>query len=396
MQKNVLYNRKKKDPMEFSTPKNVLYQEPFKIKESLGLTEEATPTATSTQPASIPETPPNNLLSLPKDSFSQYWKQPVGKTQVPLDQFVRLAGMAAHALDPEGFGGRLGKDLSTMGAEAYGERAKREYESPNQLLRQQLLTAQIEKIKAEQPGKWEAWNRSPEAQALDPLERVRKFTEATTTAKDPTLSAYKTFYSSQKAAGKSDAEIDTEWTKRQKDLAKERKTEVSTEQERLYSSYKKQFKTAKGEGVVKSPTGKMMTPWEFKKHMEPFGKMYMTDKGPVFATKAGGLMDAQGNIVPTDIASTITGIPKPKTSMEKRLEKILAEKEAKKKSGGVIGAISKLWSQPKTELEAPELSTEGLEQPQLVPPEGFVDSGKTSGGKKVYLNADGSKAWIQQ
>jgi len=197
MQKNILYNRKKKDPMEFSTPKNVLYQEPFKIKESLGLTEEAVPTATSDQAVNIPETPPSNLLSLPKDSFSQYWKQPVGKTQIPLDQFVRLAGMAAHALDPTGFGGRLGKDLSTMGAEAYGERArrtyetqkeesKREYESPNKLLRRQLLTAQIRKINQEQPGKWEAYTTWATKQGIPMNKQLEDFTKRTTSTAKPT------------------------------------------------------------------------------------------------------------------------------------------------------------------------------------------------------------------
>ena len=32
---------------------------------------------------------------------------------------------------------------------------------------------------------------------------------------------------------------------------------------------------------------------------------------------------------------------------------------------------------------------------EVLPPEGFVDTGRTSGGKKVYRSVDGKKAWLQ-
>ena len=45
------------------------------------------------------------------------------------------------------------------------------------------------------------------------------------------------------------------------------------------------------------------------------------------------------------------------------------------------------WYDKKKEPEEP---------PQAVnPPEGFRDTGRTSNGKKVYISADGKKAWIQ-
>ena len=223
MAKNMLYTdyyNKKKDKEQPSKINTLLDQ-----FSQLSRSPTATNAAATEIDNSVPPTTPANLLTTtataPKeapDAFSKYWEQPVvGK--MPLDQFVRLAGMAGHALDPEGFGGRLGKDLSAMGAEAYGERTRREYESPNKLLQRQLLTAQINKIKAEQPGKWEAYSKWATTQGISPDEQLRKFTELTST-KESKLSAYKTFYSSQKAAGKTDAEIDIAWTKRQEKLAK--------------------------------------------------------------------------------------------------------------------------------------------------------------------------------
>ena len=89
--------------------------------------------------------------------FERYWGQPVGskKFNVPLDQFVRLAGMTAHALAPDEFGGRLGKGLSKMGHEASVERARRERETPNELLRQRLANAQLKKLEEEAPKAWD-------------------------------------------------------------------------------------------------------------------------------------------------------------------------------------------------------------------------------------------------
>jgi hypothetical protein len=51
--------------------------------------------------------PLNALTPAAKD----YWKQPV-IGNMPLDKFVQLAGMTAHALDPTGFGGILGKNMA--------------------------------------------------------------------------------------------------------------------------------------------------------------------------------------------------------------------------------------------------------------------------------------------
>jgi hypothetical protein len=60
---------------------------------------------------------------------------------MPLDQFVKVAGLAAKYLDPKN---PIANDLIKMGGEAYNERARREYESPNVLLERRLHSAQAQ------------------------------------------------------------------------------------------------------------------------------------------------------------------------------------------------------------------------------------------------------------
>lgn len=98
---------------------------------------------------------PSNIITNPPDQFTQYWKQPVGtsKFNMPLDQFVRLAGMTAHAFAPDTGMGRLGADLSSMGAEAVKERARREYEAPNVLLQRRLAETQVKTAESKELGR---------------------------------------------------------------------------------------------------------------------------------------------------------------------------------------------------------------------------------------------------
>ena len=141
-----------------TTPKDSLYEADIKsnpynkyVKNALLSENSKTKKAATIKPESVKPT----QAAQPTNALTDYWKQPViGK--LSLDQFANLAGTAAYALDPEGFGGRLGKDVAAMGANAYSKRMQKEYEAPNKLLQRKLLTAQIGKIKAEQPGKWEA------------------------------------------------------------------------------------------------------------------------------------------------------------------------------------------------------------------------------------------------
>ena len=160
--KNALYRKKLKDipGYEEAWKTNMLLRQPAaeaapKVTPDITGTPQAAPvTAPVTTPAVTPAVPvakpatPTNLLTASSsapgapDKFQQYWSQPV-MGNMPLDQFVRLAGMASHAIDPTGPGGRLGKDLSAMGGEAYKERSRREYEGPNRLLQQQIAKATL-------------------------------------------------------------------------------------------------------------------------------------------------------------------------------------------------------------------------------------------------------------
>jgi len=210
----------------------------IKPKASLALPSPVTPTVES--PASIPaasaDTPPTvestapikqsnavPITKTPKNLLATpgYWGQKVGKTNIPLDKFVQLAGMTSQALAPDSFGGRLGKQLAAMGSQAVGERSARayaaeqeastrEYEAPNKLLQQQLLKAQINKIEQEQPSKWSAYLADPEVQKMSALDKLRGFTDVTTVKKvtDEIPTKYKTYYKGQKALGKEDVEID--------------------------------------------------------------------------------------------------------------------------------------------------------------------------------------------
>lgn len=138
------------------TPKNSLLGGPFRAKtleelsvdgaKKFALKEELLPSS-----------------SLPPDQFTSTWGQKigVGDYKVPLDTFVRAAGMAANALAPNSFGGRLGKGMEQIGHEAQVERNRREYELPNSLLKRRLAIAQIKD--AETPTEWKAyleWSRT--------------------------------------------------------------------------------------------------------------------------------------------------------------------------------------------------------------------------------------------
>jgi len=106
--------------------------------------------------APVPEKSANSLLD--------YWKKPV-IGNLPLDQFVQLAGTAAHAIAPREWSGRLGAGLAQMGGAAYGERVRREREEPTNILRRRLLEAQIaeteKKIGEEKiPTTWEAYYKA--------------------------------------------------------------------------------------------------------------------------------------------------------------------------------------------------------------------------------------------
>jgi hypothetical protein len=121
------------------------------------ITDITAPPITPSVPSVIPNlltkttSAPQTVRSEQSDQFVDYWKQPVGssKFNIPLDQFVRLAGMTAGAFDPNGPAGRLGNQLSQMGHEASTERARREYEAPNRLLAIKMAQAKTVEVENE-------------------------------------------------------------------------------------------------------------------------------------------------------------------------------------------------------------------------------------------------------
>lgn len=142
-----------------------------------------TPTNLLTASSAAPVVP--GAEAPPKDAFQQYWGQPVGKTHLPLDQFVRLAGMAAHAINPRESAGILGKDLAEMGKEAYGERARREYETPNMLLKRRLTEAQIKQAEQKDvPTEWAAYLKYGDEQGWPREKTVANFKKLSRTEKE--------------------------------------------------------------------------------------------------------------------------------------------------------------------------------------------------------------------
>ena len=85
------------------------------------------------------------------------WGQPIGgKKGLPLDLGVTLAGMLAHSIAPNEWGGRMGKNLADLGGKMYGKRMEHEITAPERELRKRLTEAQIKKTEK------------------DPMERVRE------------------------------------------------------------------------------------------------------------------------------------------------------------------------------------------------------------------------------
>jgi hypothetical protein len=111
---------------------------------------------------------------VPQTEYEKYWKTPVGtdKYNMPLDQFVKVAGLAAKALNPQN---PIANDLIKMGGEAYNERARREYESPNVLLQRQIHQAQLDKLKEEAPKAWDIYYKEQTKLGKKPEDIVKEY-----------------------------------------------------------------------------------------------------------------------------------------------------------------------------------------------------------------------------
>lgn len=58
----------------------------------------------------------------PTSPFGMWGSRIGGKKGMPLDLGVTLAGMLAHSIAPDEWGGRMGKDLASLGGTMYGQR----------------------------------------------------------------------------------------------------------------------------------------------------------------------------------------------------------------------------------------------------------------------------------
>jgi hypothetical protein len=315
-----LYPNRKVDSPDFAAPKTA--EQPMAAVPPVTNTlqpvqQQPVPQTALQQPAALPTLADP---SLPKDSVSEYWGQPVvGK--LPLDQFVRMAGMASNALAPDTPMGRLGAGAAQMAQEGYATRIKREYDAPNELLRRRLATAQVtgaegavkanEEMRefvsrmdqpvtigdttyANQSDAWKAAGKNPDREYLNKAaDIISKY--------DPVKGAA---LRSQMYAADTSAELKQmvmdmkisqfntvqdlrERTQNALNAAKERMIDISersltareraleaskgTEFERKYQTYLNIFEQEKKEGKHPSgpgKTGQPMRPWDYERYLK--------------------------------------------------------------------------------------------------------------------------------
>ena len=165
--KNEMYNLLYKENPSIATPEVEPVSSSDSVVAQTAIRNANTPAKTipdfsGALPTPMTQPKPQNVMAqtstqtapyTPQTEFEKYWKTPVGteKYNIPLDQFVNIAGLAAKYLDPKN---PVANDLIRMGGEAYKERARREYEGPNVLLQRQLHQAQLKKVQEDVPTKW--------------------------------------------------------------------------------------------------------------------------------------------------------------------------------------------------------------------------------------------------
>ena len=156
--KNEMYNLLYKENPSIATPEVEPVSSSDSVVAQTAIANANTPTKTvpdfsGALPTPLTQPKPQNIIAqapatttppyTPQTEYEKYWKTPVGtsKYNMPLDQFVNIAGLAAKYLDPQN---PVANDLIRMGGEAYKERARREYEGPNVLLQRRLHSAQAQ------------------------------------------------------------------------------------------------------------------------------------------------------------------------------------------------------------------------------------------------------------
>lgn len=163
--KNEMYNLLYKENPSIATPEVEPVSSSDSVVAQTAIRNANTPAKTipdfsGALPTPMTQPKPQNVMAqtstqtapyTPQTEFEKYWKTPVGtsKYNMPLDQFVNIAGLAAKYLDPQN---PVANDLIRMGGEAYKERARREYEGPNVLLERRLRSAQAQTAESSLAG----------------------------------------------------------------------------------------------------------------------------------------------------------------------------------------------------------------------------------------------------
>jgi len=130
--KNEMYNLLYKENPSIATPEVEPVSSSDSVVAQTAIANANTPTKTvpdfsGALPTPLTQPKPQNIIVqapatttppyTPQTEYEKYWKTPVGtsKYNMPLDQFVRIAGLAAKYFDPQN---PVANDLIRMGGEA--------------------------------------------------------------------------------------------------------------------------------------------------------------------------------------------------------------------------------------------------------------------------------------
>jgi len=190
--KNEMYNLLYKENPSIATPEVEPVSSSDSVVAQTAIRNANTPAKTipdfsGALPTPMTQPKPQNVMAqtstqtapyTPQTEFEKYWKTPVGtsKYNMPLDQFVRIAGLAAKYFDPQN---PVANDLIRMGGEAYKERARREYEGPNVLLQRQLAQEHLRKLQEEAPKAWDIFYKEQTKLGKKPEDIVKEWNKIT-------------------------------------------------------------------------------------------------------------------------------------------------------------------------------------------------------------------------
>ena len=360
------------------------------------------------------------------DSYNEYWKTPVvGK--MPLDQFVQMAGMLSNSLAPDTPMGRLGGELYKQGSIVSAERARREYEAPEKNLRTRLLNAQINQAEQKAPEAWDsvynALNNTinPKTKKLYTLpEIIKDFETAKAIPKERGFqsdigklqadkeSLMESGFAEDHPAIKA---IDSEMGKKSTTTERDMKAYFTSSGEVDYLP--NNVKPPKGYiPYAKEPTASTKEPRELKPFITSSGEIdYLPNniKPPKGYKPYSKEQEKQPQLTMPEAKALSEAAKNYESSSES--DRSIAEEVAAQNGLAIVKKTSvekKAWYNPSRYgkndtfeksnyvLVKKNQSTNGTGPKAKIatkPPEGFKDSNRTSGGKKVYIK--GNQAWVE-